>query len=77
MKYGEFAKTHTIGLGFELLAVNNSNSRSLTSVESVRNLIANSIKNGGDEFIGTVIKPRKHKRSFKEIKNLIKQYKNP
>jgi hypothetical protein len=47
--YHEFSKSHTIGLGFELLAVNNS-SKSQTSIKSVRNLIADNIKQGKVEF---------------------------
>ncbi|MDJ0570314.1 MAG: hypothetical protein QNJ53_14905 [Pleurocapsa sp. MO_192.B19] len=46
--YAEFAKSHTIGLGFELLAVNNSNNKS--DITSVRNLIADNISNGVDNF---------------------------
>ncbi|AFZ38407.1 hypothetical protein Sta7437_4987 (plasmid) [Stanieria cyanosphaera PCC 7437] len=50
INYYNFAKAHTVGVGFELLAVNNSNSKSQTSIESVRNLITDSIKKGNEEF---------------------------
>ncbi len=45
--YHQFAKSHTVGLGFELLALNNSNKGDITSV---RNFIADKIKDGKKEF---------------------------
>ena len=47
MRDHEFAKSHTVGLGFELLALNSSNNY---DIASVRNLIADKIKLGKKEF---------------------------
>lgn len=46
--YHQFSKSHTIGLGFELLTINNSYNKS--SIGSVRNLIADTINKGIEEF---------------------------
>jgi hypothetical protein len=45
--YFEFSKSHTIGLGFELLALNSTHKKSL---KSVRNFIADSIQLGKTNF---------------------------
>ena len=55
--------------GFELLAVNNSNSRNVTSIQSVRNLIADSIKKGHDEF-NSALNISRHLDSANNFKQL-------
>ena len=67
--YREFAKSHTMGVGFELLAINNSNSRNTTSIQSVRNLIANSISKGVDNF-DPALHLSRHLDSAKSLKYL-------
>lgn len=58
-----------MGVGFELLAINNSNSRNTTSIHSVRNLIANSISKGVDNF-DPALNLGRHLDSAKDLKYL-------
>jgi hypothetical protein len=49
--YHEFAKEHSIGLGFELLALNTTHNN---DIKSVRNVIADKIKEGKTNFDSTL-----------------------
>ncbi len=50
INYHEFAKKHSVGLGFELLTLNNTNKNNKNNIKSIRNLIADKIKEGKKEF---------------------------